>query len=55
MKSRRKRWTRHVARMERKRKVGFGGKARRGETTWKTEAWMGDWLGGFGVDSPGAG
>jgi hypothetical protein len=39
VKSRRMRWAGHVARMGKERKVqGFGGKARRKETTWKTKA-----------------
>jgi hypothetical protein len=41
IKSRRMRWAGHVARMGEERKVrlqGFGGKARRKETTWKTKA-----------------
>jgi hypothetical protein len=40
IKSRRMRWAGHVARMgeERESVQGFGGKARRKETTWKTEA-----------------
>jgi hypothetical protein len=40
IKSRRMRWAGRVARMAEKRKVykGFGGKARRKETTRKTEA-----------------
>jgi hypothetical protein len=41
IKSRRMRWAGHVARMgggREKRVEGFGGKARRKETTWKTKA-----------------
>jgi hypothetical protein len=39
VKSRRLRWAGHVARMGEEIKVqGFGGKARRKETTWKTKA-----------------
>jgi hypothetical protein len=39
VKSKRMRWAGHVARMGEERKVqGFGGKARRKETTWKTKA-----------------
>jgi hypothetical protein len=39
IKSRRMRWAGHVARMgEDKNLEGFGGKAQRKETTWKTEA-----------------
>jgi hypothetical protein len=39
IKSRRMRWTGHVARMGEERKVrSVGGKARRKETTWKTKA-----------------
>jgi hypothetical protein len=39
VKSRRMRWAGHVARMGEERKVqGFGGKARRKETTVKTKA-----------------
>jgi hypothetical protein len=39
VKSRRMRWAEHVARMGEERSVqGFGGKARRKETTWKTKA-----------------
>jgi hypothetical protein len=39
VKLRRMRWAGHVARMGEKRNVqGFGGKARRKETTWKTKA-----------------
>jgi hypothetical protein len=39
VKSRRMRWAGHVARMGEERKVqGFGVKARRKETTWKTKA-----------------
>jgi hypothetical protein len=39
VKSRRMRWMGHVARMGEERKVqGFGGKARRKKTTWKTKA-----------------
>jgi hypothetical protein len=37
IKSRRMRWARHVARMGDKSVQGFGGKARRKETTWKTK------------------
>jgi hypothetical protein len=38
-KSRRMRWAGHVARMGGKKSVqGFGGKAQRKETTWKTKA-----------------
>jgi hypothetical protein len=38
-KSRRMRWAGHVARMGEERSVqGFGGKARRKKTTWKTKA-----------------
>jgi hypothetical protein len=38
-KSRRMRWAGHVARMGEGRNAnGFGGKARRKETTWKTKA-----------------
>jgi hypothetical protein len=39
IKSRRMRWARHVvARMGQESVQGFGGKARRKETTWKTKA-----------------
>jgi hypothetical protein len=38
MKSRRIRWAGHVARMVEESLQGFGGKARRKETTWKTKA-----------------
>jgi hypothetical protein len=39
VKSRRMRWAGHVVRMgeERKSVQGFGGKARRKDTTWKTK------------------
>jgi hypothetical protein len=45
VKSRRMRWAGHVARMGEEIKVfqGFGGKARRKETTWKTKALVGRW------------
>jgi hypothetical protein len=36
--SRRMRWAGHVARVGEERVQGFGGKARRKETTWKTDA-----------------
>jgi len=38
IKSRRMRWAGHVARMGEESVQGFGGKARRKETTWKTKA-----------------
>jgi hypothetical protein len=38
IKSRRMRWARHVARMGEESVQGFGGKARRKETTCKTKA-----------------
>jgi hypothetical protein len=40
---RRMRWAGHVARMGEKSVQGFGRKARRKETTRKTEALMGGW------------
>jgi hypothetical protein len=45
VRSRRMRWAGHVARFGRGEKSaqGFGGKARRKETTWKTKAWVGRW------------
>jgi hypothetical protein len=60
VKSRRMRWAGHVARSVQ----GFGGKARRKETTWKSKTYVGrwgqngswgDWLGGCGLDSTGLG
>jgi hypothetical protein len=41
IKSRRMRWAVHVARMGEESVQGFGGKARRKETTWKIKASMG--------------
>jgi hypothetical protein len=38
IKSRRMRWLGHVARMEEECVQGFGRKARRKQTTWKTKA-----------------
>jgi hypothetical protein len=38
IKSRRKRWAGHVARVEEECVQGFDGKARRKETTWKAKA-----------------
>jgi hypothetical protein len=38
IKSRRMRWAGHVVRMGEECVQGFGGKARRKETTWKTKA-----------------
>jgi hypothetical protein len=38
IKSRRMRWTGHVARMGEESVQGFGAKARRKEAAWKTEA-----------------
>jgi hypothetical protein len=64
MKSRRMRWAGHVARMGEEYVQGFGGKARRIETTWETKAWMGrldqngsqgDWLGKCRLDPVGSG
>jgi hypothetical protein len=38
IKSSRMWWAKHVSRMGEKRVWGFGGKARKKDTTWKTEA-----------------
>jgi hypothetical protein len=43
IKSRRMRLAGHVARMWEECVQGFDGKARRKETTWKNEAYMGEW------------
>jgi hypothetical protein len=40
---RRMRWAGHVARMGEEMEQGFGGKARRKETTWETKAYVGGW------------
>jgi hypothetical protein len=37
------RWAGHVAHMGEESVQGFGGKARRKETTWKTKAKVGGW------------